>query len=225
MAVAVLDPWSGQTAGSPSGSSLTISAGSGRMLWLVYMSEVGAFTYTSLTCGGVAPTGELIDTNLDVPNQKVWSWYWDEAAIASFSGSAILLVKTGTPTKHDWDYQTWSGATGGAEFGTTVSELSAANTSISTTTPSSVNDAIAVAVNRSSPNRNITDFDNLTQAWQFNTDYTLAIAGGPGGDDDVAITGDGTAGDWMTQLLHVKQSASGSPAITMKHLHESMLNG
>lgn len=207
MAVAVLNDWSGQTAGAPSGDP-TISAGSDRGLWIVYFAEVGVATFTSITVGGVSPTVSLIETSPDVSNQKIWSWYWDEAAIASMSGTTISFSKTGSATKHDWDYVVFSGATGGAEYGTSVSESSSADTSISTTSASTSSEFIAIAANRSSPNRNITAYDNLTEGWQFNTDYTIAVADGAGGDDAVALTGDGTAGDWFVQLLHIKETSN-----------------
>jgi hypothetical protein len=223
MAVAVLDDWSGQTAGSPTGS-LTISAGSDRLLWVVYFAETGGtHTYTSITVGTVAPTGTLVEESTASPNTFIWSWYWDEAAIASMTGTTASITKGGTPTVHDWDYIVFSGASDGAEYATSVDVATQANTSISTTSVSSVNDFIAVAINRESENRDITAYDNLTEGWQFNTDYSIAVADGVGGDDDVALTGDGFNGDWFVQLLHIKAAAAATAAITMKHLHEAML--
>jgi len=223
MAVAILDDWSGQTAGQPNGS-LTISAGSDRLLWVVFFCETGAVhTYTSMTVGTVAPTGSLIEESVASPNTFIWSWFWDEAAIASMTGTTVALTKGGTPTTVDWDYVVFSGASGGAEYGTSLDEASTSNTSISTTSVSSVNDFIAVAINRESANRDVTAYDNLTEGWQFNTDYTIAVADGAGGDDDVALTGDGISGDWLVQLLHIKAAPAATAAITMKHLHEAML--
>ena len=223
MAVAVLNDWTGNTVAAPSGS-LTISAGSDRLLWLVYIAEVSStHTFTSITVGGQSPTGSLVEVSPDSAEQYIWSWFWDETAIAAMSGTTVAFSKSGTASKHVWDYIVFSGANAGAEYATSVTESSAANTSISTASNSSVNDFIAVAINRSSANRDVTDYDNLTEGWQYNTNFTVAVADGAGGDDTVALTGDGFSGDWFTQLLHIKASTS-SPMM-MKALHEGILNG
>lgn len=219
MAVAILDGWSGQTAGAPTGT-LTVSSGSDRLLVVTYMAEVGTASFTSFTIGGEAPTGSLVETSPDITNQKIWTWYWDEAAITAMSDFTVSFSKTGDASKHDWDYAVFSGATGGAEFGTSVSETSANSTSINTTSASSADDYIVVIINRSSPNRDVTAYDNLSEEWIFRTDYCIAVADGVGGDDTVALTGDATAGDWFVQLLHIKSTtASGNPMMT-RMIHE-----
>ena len=222
MAVSVLNAWSGQTAGSPDSASLTISAGSNRCLVLVYFSEVSSFTYTSITVGGVAPTGTSIDENSSSTDNKTWSWYWDEAAIASMSGSTVALTKTGTPSKHDYDYAVFQGAAGGAEFGTTVESGSTDTIAPTTASASTSSDWIVVTNNRSSANRDIQSYDSLTQEWQFNTDYTISIADGAGGDDTETMTGDGIADDWLAQILHIKAGGSGMLA---RMLTEGQMNG
>lgn len=226
MAVSILNAWGGQTAGSPNGASLTISAGSDRLLVLSYMSEVGAFTYTSITVGGVAPTGTRISVNSTTTNQKIWTWFWDEAAIASMSGTTVTLTKTGSPSKHDYDYAVYQGAAGGAEFGTDVESGSTTSLTPVTTSASVADDFIAVFNNRSSPNRDITGYDNLTEEWIFRTDYCISIADGAGGDDSVAMTGDATAGDWIAQILHIKSSAGGGSGSTvlLRNTFEGYIN-
>jgi len=213
MAVTILDAWSGQTAGSPNAASLTISSGSDRVLVLSYFAEVGTHALTSITVGTVAPTGSLVETSPDVSNQKIWTWYWDEAAIASMTGSTVALSKTGSASKHDYDYAVYQDVTGGAEFGTSVSSSSATSITVSTTSTSTSDDMIAVFANRSSANRDITAWDNLTEEWIFRTDYCIGIADGVGGDDDVLLTGDVTAGDIFVQLIHLKSAAAGNPTM------------
>lgn len=227
MAVTILDAWTGQQAGSPHNVSLTISSGSDRLLVLSHFSEVGTYTFTSITCGGISPTGTLAEASPDVSNQKIWTWFWDEAAIASMTGSTVSLVKTGSPTKLDYDYAVYQGAAGGAEFGTSVSGASVTSLTATTANATTADDYIAVFNNRSSANRDITAYDNLTEEWIFRTDYLCAIADGVGGDDSVGMTGDVTAGDWFAQILHIKAGGGGGGGggALMKNLHEGHLNG
>lgn len=211
MAVAVLDAWSGQTAGDPNSAVLGISSASDRVLVVVYFAEKSApHGFTSITVGGVAPTGSRVETSSVSSITHIWTWYWDEAAIASMSGTTVAFSKTGTQIHHDWDYAVFSDVTGGAEYATSVDET-ATNSSISATSTTTADDWLIVFVNRESANRDVTDFDNLTEEWQFNTQYTCAVADGAGGDDDVALTGDGISGDWFVQLLHLKSAAAANP--------------
>jgi len=209
MAVAVLNDWAGANrAGSPNGS-LTISAGSDRLLWIVNMVETGTTnSFTSITVGTVAPTGSLVEESTNVPNSFLWSWYWDEAAIASMTGTTVAFSKSGTPGTVDWDYIVFSGASGGAEYATSTDET-AVNSSITLTGTSTADDMIAVAINRNASARDVQGYDTLTEGWQYNVDYTIAVADGAGGDDTISLTGDGFSGAWLVQALHVKSSGGG----------------
>lgn len=223
MAVILLDDWNGFTSGSPTGSA-SITAGSSRLMWLVYIVEDTSITFNSMTVGGVSATGSQLSNNSSATEQYLWSWYWDETAITAMTSTSIALSKNGPTTKRVWDYATWDGVTGGAEYATAVQTGGATNSSISTVNPSSTNDMLAVAINRSAANRDVTAYDTLTEGWQRNTDFTTCVADGVGGDDDTALTGDGFSGDWLIQQLHMKASTA-ALAILMKNLHEEMLNG
>ena len=223
MAVSALNNWSGRQDGDPDGASLTISAGSNRTLIMVYTAETGTHSFTSITVGGASATGQKISVSSIESNTHIWSWYWDETAIAAMSASATVdLTKTGTPTHHDWDYAVFQGVD--SVTYATDTDVAASNTSISATSATSVNDWLVVAINRESANRDVTAYDNLTQEWQLNDQYTTALADGAGGDDDVALTGDGFSGSWLVQLMHLKAAGAAGPAILMKYLHEGMLN-
>ena len=227
MAVTILTDWAGLKSGSPTGSA-TFGSSSDRVLFMVYMAERAAsLTYTSITIGGEAPDGEVIaesSTTSVSAEQYIWAWYWEEATLAAMTSTGISLSKSATPANHVWDYITFAGAGGGAEFNANTVEASATNTSITSDNATSVNDFLVVMANRSADARNITAWDNLTEGWQHNTNFTAGVADGSGGDDTVSITGDGFSGDWMVALLRlISAGATGTPAITMKHLHEVML--
>jgi hypothetical protein len=206
MSVSVLDDWTGLTVGAPTGSA-SISAGPRRLLWLVYAAETGGtHTFTSITVGGVSPTGSLLEESTASPDNFIWSWYWDEAAIAAMSGTTITLTKGGTPVTHVWDYIVFQGAGGAPEYATSVEEVSSNDTAITAASETDIGDFIAVAINRSASARDVTDYDTLTEGDQYNTDFTVAVADGKGGDDTTDLTGDGFAGDWLVQLLHIKRN-------------------
>ena len=227
MAVAVLDDWIGQTAGSP-GGSLTISAGTagGRVLWIVYFQEGGTKVYTSMTVGTVAATGELIEESPDTSGTHIWSWFWDEAAIASMTGTTVSFSFTGTATKHDFDYIVFEGALDGAEYATSTSSSGANNSSITNdATASTADDFFAIAINRSASARTVDAYENLTEGWQYNVDYTLAVADGAGGDDTETLTGDGFSGDWFTQMIHMKAGAASNPPMMNRMMQEGHSNG
>jgi len=208
VAVSILEAWHGQTAGDPEAAVLTIPGGSDRGLVLVYFAETAAtFTFTSITVGGQSPTLTRISVSTATTDNYIWSWFWDETAIAAMSGTTVVLVKTGTPTKHDWDYAVYQDAPNGAEYATFTENASTDTLTPTTTSASTADDFLAVYNNRSSNNRDITDHDNLTQEWQFNTDYTISVADGVGGDDSVGMTGDGVDGNWMADLIHIKGSS------------------
>jgi len=222
MSVSVLNDWAGQTAGKPTGS-LTISAGSGRVLWVVYFAELsGTHTFTSITVGGQSPTTSKVEESADHADTFIWSWFWDEAAIAAMSGTTLTLTESGTPSKHDWDYIVFQGALDGAEYATSVDIASADTADITTTSASTSDDFLAVAFNRTAASRDVTDYDTLTQGWQFNTDYSIGVADGAGGDDTTTLTGDGISDDWFVQLLHMKAGTSG---MLIRQQHEGLLNG
>lgn len=229
MAVSILNDWTGFTNGDPDGASLTIGSSADRVLEVVYLAERAAgLTYTSITVGGQSPTGEKIaesSTTSVSAEQFLWAWYWDETAIAAMSASAtVVFNKTGSPVSsaEAWDYIVFAGVTGGAEFGDVV-EDTAPNTVVSTPSESGVNDWITVAINRSSPNRDVTAYDNLTEGWQYNGNFTAAVADGQGGDDAVALTGDGLSGDWQVVLLLLKAAAAAGGAMSI-HQHIAMLS-
>ena len=202
MAVSVLNAWQGQTAGDPSGS-LTISAGTNRMLFIQYFAEKGnpSPSFTSITVGGQAPTGSSVLTEVHGgANQISWAWYWDEAAIAAMSGTTAVLTQSNAANTEDWDYVVLQDVAGGASFDTYASDSSTDTATVSL--ENTTDDWKIVTVNRTSPNRDVTSWDNVTQEWQFNTDYTVGIADALGdGTADTVVTGDGIGDDWIVQCL------------------------
>ena len=227
MAVAILNDWAGLKVGSAPNGPITIDSGSDRLTFCTYIVETGGtHTYTSITLGGEAPTGTLVEESSASPDQFIWSWFWNEtavaAAIATSASPSFVLTKSGTPSSEVWDYITFSGASDGATFATSGESASANTLEVTTTSATSVNDWLIVAINRSSANRDMTDYDTLTEGWQHNTGYTAAVADGSGGDDATQVTGDGIAGDIFMQLLHIK-AASALGAQMIIHQHQAML--
>ena len=213
MAVSRVGSWAAVTQGTDPSGSVTIGAGSDRILIAVVSAMKDLFNVSVFSIGGQAATGsyEEIDTT-NSPDHVNYVYYWDEATIAAMSGSTISWTSDTTVGKFAFSYATFQGVDQVIPFAVQGSSYSASTDSFDVTTTSGADDYIIVSVVRSNANRDFTNWDSLTEVFDDGpvAGIRYGAADGSGGDDITTITGDGTPDDMFAHALVLASTGSSS---------------
>lgn len=226
MAATVLDAWPALDAGGPSGSP-AISSGSDRVRgYILYAESNGAWTVDTFTIGTVTFTaifeefreGGSSDTSLKFP-------YWNEAAVASRSGDAVSYNDSGAPDLVDNNNHV---TMQDVDQTTPIVENTAVSSStdaLDVDTPGVADDWKSAYSARTSNNRDITDWDGLTEEWDDGAgSFRASAADGSTTDDPTTVTGDGPNGDMLLMSIVFKAPVA-APAMLAKMLEEGHING
>jgi hypothetical protein len=200
----ILQDFNAITTGDPNGVELTIAAGRGKrlLIMLCWDEESGVNTINPFTIGGQTYTGtfHLEHTTEDT---QVWVFYWDEADLDLRANENVTF--TDTQAISAWQYGIYDGVDQTTSIEEVATEI-AENTSdtLVITSTSDANDYLLAIVARNSGNRDVTDWDTLTELGDVNPGTHLAASGtGIGGDASTTLTGDGIADDWLAGMYRI----------------------
>lgn len=196
--------WSALSSADPSGT-VTIGSGDSRILVLAQTAEFSGAFSADCTIGGQSATGSYsVDQAVVTAHLTINAWWWNDAALEAMSGNSISYSDNATLSKQHFSYITLSSADQASPIATSTVYDSSTD-SVDLTTTSDANDHIIAIVARESGNRDITDWDTLTEAWDDGSDfYRSAGADGSGGDSTTTITGDGANGNLLAVGLVVR---------------------
>ena len=172
MAVTKVQDWSTATEGDPSGSP-TIGSGSNRLLLLSLNYEwTGTLTVDppTLTIGGQSYTDVhrlYLDYSGGGDDLYVFLYYWNEAAIAAMSGSAISFSDGEAAAKQAWSVATFAGVnqTTPVTFTDATGEAVTQSAPLSLANLGSTGDYVVISTSARGT-QNILWDGNITEQWQ-----------------------------------------------------------
>lgn len=233
MSASIITPWATVANTAPVGP-ISPGAGSNRLLPMLMKCESALFTAVdTLTIGGVTYDGLTKISHGTESTHIVLAW-WNEASIASFSGTAVDFADLDNLGVDRIDNFTWA-VYGGVDQTTPVTLQDSDTTTnsadtIDLTDGSSLDDQILVAVARNSGNRDVTDWGGMTELYDWQptlSNYRAAAAAGVGGNSIITLTGDGIADDWLAGLWSINAAAAappgGSAALLIRRMHEGLM--
>jgi len=212
---AVAQDWQPLINSDPAGT-ITIGSGANRLLVVVQTAEnAGSFTVNTMTVGGQAATGSYsIDNATVAAHSIINAWWWDQATLQAMSGNYINYSDDTALSKQHFNYITLKHVNQSSPVATSMIYEASAD-EVDLTTTSNADDIILAIVARESGNRDIRNWDTLTEAWDDGSDfYRTAAADGAGGDGTTTITGDGISHNLLAMGLVIKDvSGAGSGAL------------
>lgn len=210
MAVSVAQAFINIATGGPDAITATVGSGTSRILVFVNWDEDATTNIINpFRIGDQAFTGSF-NWNHGTETTQMWLHYWDEAALDARSNSVITF--TDTQNVSGYIYGTYEGVdqtTPLTELDQEEAENAAANLTLSgSSTSADYLLAIATRAN-GNVNRQVTDWDSLTEIDQLNPAAHQCMAGhGLGGDTDTLLQS-ATSDDWLAALMKVNALASG----------------
>lgn len=217
MAVSKLNNWTSALNTTPNGV-MTIGAGTERLaiLAIVYEATAGQTSFNA-SIGTISPTGN--DEYYEATdNQGINVYYWNNAAIEDFVDNDIDGAwSPSAPGIQTWSFIVFEGVnqTSPISF---VNSTSAEANSVDISTTSTANDWDVLLVSRSSGNRNIDGYTNLTSGWQYNTGYTAAGSDSDGGSTPLTVDIDTITDDFTYTHMIISES-SGSTILPAAMYH------
>lgn len=210
MAVSKTQDWAAIVSTKPTGT-LTVGPGTNKTVILVSFAErtQGDFT-ASCGAGGVSATGvrktafEFEGTSATL---VINTWYWNQAALDSWSGNTISHTEDPVVQHQGFTYATFASTDqAGPVF--TSAAVSTANTLAVGTVGSSADYKI-VNVARDGHNRDLTNWDNLSEQIDLAINSVFRIGLGDGQTDDTStlITGDGISDSILLQGVVIRAYA------------------
>lgn len=203
--------WAALSSAQPSGT-VTIGGGSNRCLILVQTAEFSGSFSASVAIGGQAATGTTARRLQTTAWSHIFFWWWDETALQAMSGNTISYddESGGGPislSKTHFSYITVQDVDQTSPVNTAFNTVALSNT-IDVGTVSDSNDYAIVAVVRDSANRDITNWDTLSEVWDDGGSfYRSALGSGAGGDNATTVTGDGFDADFLVVSLVIKDES------------------
>lgn len=212
---AVAQDWQPLINSDPAGT-ITIGSGANRLLVVVQTAEnANSFTVNTMTVGGQAATGSYsIDNATVAAHSTINAWWWDQTKLQAMSGNYISYSDDATLNKQHFNYITLKHVDQSSPVATSM-VYQASTDEVDLATTSNADDIILAIVARESGNRDIRNWDTLTEAWDDGSDnYRTAAADGAGGDNTTTITGDGISHNLLAMGLVIKDvSGTGIGAV------------
>tara|TARA_Y100001951_G_scaffold99273_1_gene101072 strand:+ start:2574 stop:3614 length:1041 start_codon:yes stop_codon:yes gene_type:complete len=213
---AVAQDWQSLINSDPTGTA-TIGSGTNRLLVVVQTAEYSSsFSVSAMTVGGQSATGSysVDQQTTGTAHSTINAFWWNQSALEAMSGNGISYADNAPLSKRHFNYITLKDVNQTAPVSTSTIFTDNVN-SVDLATTSDSDDYVIAVVARNSGNRDVTDWDTLTEAWDDGDDgYRTAAADGSGGDDTTTITGDGIDDDFLVMGLVIKDvSGSGIGAV------------
>jgi hypothetical protein len=174
----------------PNGT-LTIDAGSNRKLLITHTRENNTDPAPTITVGGQSAT-ESFSRFYDVsatPDQWVYAWVWNAAAITAMSGSAVSFGGATQTFARGWCYGTIENTNQAALGAYSDTDVTSSASSLASTTTSSSGDLIVATAVMDNAASTYTSWDTLTEISDVDHDGgRMGFAAGNGGDATTTVT-------------------------------------
>ena len=201
--------------------TLSVGAGSNRMLVFILMTEDSSrVTPSSFTIGGQAYSYSGSMYQDASPDNTINVHIWNEAAIDSMSGTAIVYYDDGNVNnKCAWAFATYKDVKQASP--TITTNYVTGGKTFDLTTTSTSNDMIVAAMIDKSANRHPFDTDSLTeQIEEHSAQMAISIADGAGGDNTTTVVNDDFANSNLGGLAVVLLATTPVPVI---HHHRKQI--
>jgi hypothetical protein len=166
--------------------------------------------------GGVTATGQETISIETSGFQHAFAYWWDEDAITSWADNDIDFEDGISAPTQVWSFIVFAGVNQTTPVVSASGSSASSNTlNVSSTSGSGDRDLVVAA--RSSGNRDVTNYDTLSEGYQDNTGFTSCACEGAGGDATITLTGDGVASDWLYTHLLIQEATAGITPQAMYH--------
>lgn len=216
MAATLVGSWSTYTTGSlPNGSS-TPGAGSNRKLvHILIMEKTGQQTVSTFTVGGETydEVHEVFLESGGSSDLQILAFIWNEAKIASMSGSTISFLGISLGTSVSWAFATIQDTDQSATGFSSSSSVSADTLPIAVTSVAA--DYVVGAMIAGSANRAPLTDDVLTEIDEYSVSaIATRLSAGVGGDATITFDTDQVANTLMAAAVLVFKDPSSGPLLT-----------
>jgi len=224
MAITVLDDWSFVDDSTPDGQSLAVSAGSNRVMVMFYGSpshdiDFFGWTVTSSPWGDQAPTATYKFGD-GTDNSPRFFALWDETAVAARADDIVDWTATDISN----EFFGWACYAGVKQTGLDALVNDATNygdnQSTSTLTTTSVSgDRIIIGGGLTSSNRQVSDWDTLTEKHDSPLlgPGKVALGEGNGGDNSTIVTNTTFTRPNFASIVLLQAASSGIHTNAMHH--------